>query len=164
MNKKGFTLIELIIVITVIFVLAATIFVAIDPNRRLHETRNARRWSDVTAILNAIEEYQSDNEGIHYSKIDDLDNGSFYRIGTETAAVCDNDCVGETPEPECVDLSGMGTNYMPIVPIDPNIGTQADTAYMLMKEDVGLISIYACNPEGEGAGGTGTPPEIKATR
>ncbi|MBN1258340.1 prepilin-type N-terminal cleavage/methylation domain-containing protein, partial [Candidatus Peregrinibacteria bacterium] len=45
MAKKAFTLLELIIVIAVIAILAAAIFVAVDPARRLHEARNARRWS-----------------------------------------------------------------------------------------------------------------------
>ena len=46
----GFTLVELIIVIAIIAILAAAIFVAIDPARRLNEARNARRSSDITNV------------------------------------------------------------------------------------------------------------------
>ena len=39
--SPGFTMVELIIVIAIIAILAAGIFVAIDPAKRLHEARNS---------------------------------------------------------------------------------------------------------------------------
>jgi prepilin-type N-terminal cleavage/methylation domain-containing protein len=53
-NIKGFTLIELIIVIAVIALLAAATFVAVDPAKRIGMARDAQRWSDITAIADAI--------------------------------------------------------------------------------------------------------------
>ncbi len=57
--KKGFTLIELLIVIAIIAVLAAVVFVALNPLQRFKETRNVQRWSDVDAIAGAIRLYQN---------------------------------------------------------------------------------------------------------
>jgi len=164
MIKRGFTLIELIIVIAVISILAGAIFVAVDPARRLHETRNARRWSDVTTILDAIKKYQADNEGEHYSEVDSLTNDFVYTIGTEKGAVCEISCGDETPDVNCVDLSGMGTNYLAIVPVDPKDGTAAITQYAIEKDSNGAITVYSCSAEGEGAGGSGEAPDIRVTR
>ncbi|EKD47532.1 MAG: hypothetical protein ACD_66C00019G0006, partial [uncultured bacterium] len=44
-TKKGFTLIELLIVIAIIAILAAAIFVALDPVTRFQEARDARRYN-----------------------------------------------------------------------------------------------------------------------
>ncbi len=160
--KKGFTLVELIIVIAIVAILAGAIFVAIDPARRLHETRNARRSSDVVTILDAIRKYQVDNNGDHYSAIQSLTEGDFYVIGTQVGS-CDVECANQTADPSCVDLTSIGANYLATVPQDPKTGTAAMTGYMISLES-GSVSVYACDPEGEGAGGSGAPPEIKVTR
>ncbi len=162
LKKKGFTLVELIIVIAIIAILAGAIFVAIDPARRLHETRNARRQSDVSTILDAIKKHQADNGGAFYSEIAVLDEGAYYIIGTQTSG-CDDECANQTAEDACVDLSGMGANYMAVVPVDPSIGTPQKTGYML-EVNSGALTVHACEPEGEGPGGTGSPLDINVTR
>ena len=163
-DRRGFTLIELIIVIAVIAILAGAIFVAVDPARRLHEARNARRLSDVTTILDAVRKYQIDNDGTHYTTVAAMNDGDYYLIGSASSAICSVDCADQTTEDTCVDLSSIGTNYLAAVPYDPKTGTEALTGYMIMKESTGSITIYACDPEGEGAGGNDTPPDINVTR
>ena len=49
-ENKGFTLLELLIVIAVLAVLAGVLFVALNPASRLEDSRNAKRWTDVNAI------------------------------------------------------------------------------------------------------------------
>lgn len=161
--KKGFTLIELIIVIAIIAILAAAIFVAVDPARRLNEARNARRRSDVAAILNAVVTYMTDNNGTHYSTVAALTGGNYYTIGT-CATGGDTGCTAKTTQAACVDLSAIGTNYLGAVPTDPRTGTAAKTDYYLMKGASGGLTVGACDPEGEGSGGTGAAPAITLTR
>jgi len=162
-SQKGFTLVELIIVIAIVAILAAAIFVAIDPARRLHESRNARRWSDIQTILDAVKKYQADNEGTHYDEIVALGTDTAYGIGTD-ADLCST-CTATGGVTECVDLEDMGNNYLSLVPQDPKSGTDGETGYYLIKGSLGDITIGACEPEAEGAGGGGkSAPEIKVTR
>lgn len=162
-TQKGFTLIELIIVIAIIAVLAGAVFVALDPARRLHESRNARRASDITNILDSVIKYQVDNEGTHYSTVAALTAGNYYTIGT-CATGGDSGCTAQTTQAACVDLSSIGTNYLGAVPKDPSSGTDAETDYYLMKDSNSAITVGACDPEGEGAGGAGSAPTIELTR
>lgn len=163
MNKKGFTLVELIIVIAIIAVLAGAVFVAIDPARRLHESRNARRSSDVTTVLDAVKTYQADNAGTHYSTVAALTAGTYYTIGT-CATGGDTGCTAQTTAAACVDLSAIGTGYLAAVPKDPQTGTDAKTDYYLMKDANGAIKVGSCDPEGAGAGGGGAAPTVEASR
>jgi prepilin-type N-terminal cleavage/methylation domain-containing protein len=145
-NRKAFTLVELIIVIAIIAILAAAIFVAIDPARRLHEARNARRSSDVATILDAVKMYQLDNEGEHYVKIENAQEDHYYIIGQE-ALMCDSSCtaIGDAAI-ACIDIRDMGANYLDTVPMDPKIGTPERTWYYLMKGSNGAITTGACEP------------------
>lgn len=183
-NKKGFTLIELILVIAIIAILAAAIFVALDPARRLNESRNARRWTDVTTLLDGVVKYQVDNRGDHYGVIDAeavnaLADGEYAMIGTQTdnvgcrdasapyttaAAVCNAVAGAGAVEDDCVDISAIGSNYLARIPYDPNTGTDAITRYYITRDTNGAIIIGSCDEDGEGAGGTGTAPVIELAR
>jgi type IV pilus assembly protein PilA len=63
MNKKGFTLVEVLLVIVIIAVLTAIVLVAINPARQIAQANNTQRAADVTTILNAVSEYIVDNGG-----------------------------------------------------------------------------------------------------
>lgn len=58
-NKKGFTLIEMLIVITIIAVLASLILVGMGGARA--KTRDSRRIADLHNVMNALELYYSLN-------------------------------------------------------------------------------------------------------
>ena len=55
--KTGFTLIELLIVIAILGILAAAVIIAINPNKRLQEARDATRLTDTSQISGSIAEY-----------------------------------------------------------------------------------------------------------
>ena len=63
-SHKGFTLIEILLVVASIAILAGIVIVAINPAKQLVDTRNASRNSAVNTILNAVTQYSIDNSGV----------------------------------------------------------------------------------------------------
>ncbi len=61
---KGFTLIELMVVIGILAILLSIVLVAINPARQFAQANNTKRRSDVVAMLNGIHEYAADNKGV----------------------------------------------------------------------------------------------------
>lgn len=149
-NKKGFTLIELLVVIVIISILAAIIFVAVDPAKRFGDSRDARRRSEVVSILNAILKYQVDNDGDLPSGIDSV-TATSQVLGTAGSG-CDTTCSADSTVAACLDLSGdLVDTYLAAIPMDPDSGTSANTDYYINKTTGGRILVGACDPENAGA-------------
>ena len=149
----GFTLIELLIVIGIIAILAAIIFVAVDPARRIQDARDAERWSSVNSILNAILKYTVDGNGTLPTTVNSAVNGSYYVIGTGGSGACDSCADASSPFiTNCRDINNGGNDelvgsYLSAIPIDPNKTDGVDTGYYFMKSSSGRITIGACDPE-----------------
>lgn len=108
-TKKGFTLIEILVVIGIIAILAAVVLVAINPGRQFAQARNSQRVSNVNTLLNAISQNSADNKGI------------FTCVG-----------VGSIPTASTTIKTGVGgfdlrkcivPNYVTEIPVDPSLGT-----------------------------------------
>jgi prepilin-type N-terminal cleavage/methylation domain-containing protein len=159
-TASGFTLIELLIVIGIIAVLAAFAFVALNPLARFQDARNARRWTDITAIISAIKLYQVDHGGNNMPEIAALDDDANYEIGNENH---DLGCLNpEIPIESNVNLEDLQAgSYLASVPYDPSEGSAASTRYYLKKESTGFITVGACSEE---LGSNASIPTIEIRR
>ncbi|MGA1050071.1 MAG: type II secretion system protein, partial [Minisyncoccia bacterium] len=97
--KKGFTLLEILLVIAAIGILAAIVLVAINPTRQINQARQAAVNSEKNAIVKAIEQYVIDNQ-IYPADI------------TETSKAICNDIVTTN----CANLSILVPTYIANIP------------------------------------------------
>ena len=107
-NQGGFTLIELLVVIGILAILLAVTLIAINPNKHFQDTRNAQRQSNVSAILDAIYEYESANNGKEPPSV----------AAVTTAVPLSTSGLGHVDV--CTDLT---PTYIADLPSDPSIGT-----------------------------------------
>ena len=62
-NRKGFTLLEILIVIALIAILIGIVVVALNPARQFANARNATRQAHLNTIMNAISSNMAENNG-----------------------------------------------------------------------------------------------------
>lgn len=133
-NKKGFTLIEILVVIGIIAVLSAVVLVAINPARQFKLARDSQRVSNVTAILNAIGQNMSEHKGVF-------------------------DCVVPLPNTSKIISSAVGgvdiatclvPTYISSLPFDPNKAgakfattTDYNTEYSISLDVDGRVKVSA---------------------
>jgi type IV pilus assembly protein PilA len=143
-NQKGFTLLELLIVIGIIAIIASIIYVAVDPARRFKEARNAGRWSSVNTILNAYLTYVVDNRG---DEPVSATSTGVYMIGTGNDA---SGCTATSTSAGMIDLSALEGTYLTSVPYDPNsvlATSTSKTYYYFQRSSKGRITIGSCIPD-----------------
>jgi len=83
-SSRGFTLLEVLMVVAAIGILAGITVVAINPGRQLAKARNQTRTADVNTIRNALKEYSLDNQGQVPSGI----TGTLKKICQSDASSC----------------------------------------------------------------------------
>jgi prepilin-type N-terminal cleavage/methylation domain-containing protein len=140
-NKKGFTLLEILLVIGIIATLAVIVFVALDPARRYEEARNSRRLSDIQNIFSAIQQYVVDNKGAIPPGIQTSD----VQLGTATGGCEINNTICGENVAACVDLSGILARYLKEIPYDPQNGTSERTRYTVVINENNIITVKACD-------------------
>jgi prepilin-type N-terminal cleavage/methylation domain-containing protein len=142
-NKKGFTLLEVLLVIALIGILIGTILVSVNPNRQLGQARNLTRKSDITTIYNALEYHSVKNRGVILNTIttsyqEICDTGT--RKSTDalpSATYCDGK----------INLSLLVPTYINSIPKDSLSKVTSSTGYEVAKTSNNQISVRAKNPE-----------------
>lgn len=150
---KGFTLIELIIVIAVIALLAAATFVAINPAKRVGDAQDAQRWQDITAIADAYQAYLADNAGNLPTSTVPYASGATLMIASTTvttasAAGCEATSAANGAS-KFINLSALVTGgYIGQIPSNPSYSTTQNTAYYFYRESTGKLIIGSCTKYG----------------
>lgn len=154
--KRGFTLIELLMVVAIISALAVAVFVALNPAQRLKDAQDARRTSDVDAILSAIHQSIVDNRGLY--PVSMPPTGVWRQVGAAATgcALSTTYCTGSTAvtDTTCANLMANGRNlgaYLASIPVDPLGGTTytaSTSGYSVMVNANGIVTIRACAAQG----------------
>lgn len=144
-KQKGFTLIELILVIAIIIIIAAAIFVALNPAKRIGDANDSKRWSDVNQVLNAVHQSVVDNKGT-FPNAASWTTGVNFVLGTNGAG-CDAGCGAVATQAACLNLSDLTTNnYIAAIPTDPVSGSAGFTDYYVSRNAGGIVTVGACDP------------------
>ena len=128
LRPKGFTLIEVLLVVVIISILAAIVIVAINPAAQIEAANDAKRRNDVRVIMDAVSQYAIDNDGDYPTGI----TGSAVKMTNTTADIC----------------SDLVEDYISEMPVDPVEGSYTDcdtydTGYTILKTAGGRITIAA---------------------
>ncbi len=154
-KQKGFTLIEILVVMGIIAVLAAIVLIAINPARQFAQARQTQRTSNVNAILNAIGQFVADNKGdfprdvnagmdqVTDDLCDDLVPTYLPALPTDPASALEGAAIEES---DCDDIGAGDVDY--------NVGTTTGNRIM----------VCAINASDESQSLGTTTPDICVTR
>ena len=139
-NKRGFTLVEILIVIAIIGILAAMVIISINPNRQFKSARDTQRLTNLSTILNAIGQNIAEHKGIF------ICNGSALAFPTASTTIKN----GGFDLAPC-----LVTDYLQALPYDPTAAgafytstTSYNTGYEILQDSAtGRITIAAPGAE-----------------
>jgi type IV pilus assembly protein PilA len=140
-DTRGFTLIEVLLVIAMLAILASIVIIAINPGKQFASARDAQRQSDVYSILNALHQYALDNEGT-------FPEG----LTSDELEIC------RTDSESCVDLVDLSPitdseRYLVSMPLDPQCPVSSancsenGTGYFVSVSENGRVTVNAYGAE-----------------
>jgi prepilin-type N-terminal cleavage/methylation domain-containing protein len=143
-QQKGFTLLEILLVVAAIAILAGIVILAINPGKQLGDTRNAERRSDINTILNAVYQFS----------LDDATNAlpTVINAGTTCAAVTAAEQIcASVGTPDCTGLTDLTGDLIPTyivnMPEDPQDTDANGTNYDIFRDANGRVTVCAPGAE-----------------
>ena len=155
-KQKGFTLLEVLLVVALIAILAGIILVAIRPAERIRQANDTQRQADVATILNAVYQYAIDNNG-------DLPTDGSVELSTTERHIgidgsgCSTSCDAASGGGDCIDLSNdlVKEGYLAAIPINPGLGDasfdEGTSGYYIQKATNGTVTVGSCIDGADGA-------------
>ena len=140
-SKSGFTLVEILLVITILAILGIVTIIATNPARHIAKSRDSERTANVNSILIALHRYTVDH------------NGNFPPvISVDELEICRTDSIQCSGLYDLSDLTD-GQEYLVSIPIDPlcsgsgQICSENGSGYFLKKTAGGKVTILAPHAE-----------------
>jgi prepilin-type N-terminal cleavage/methylation domain-containing protein len=157
-GERGFTLIEILVVIGMIAILATIVIIAINPARQFAQGRDTQRTANVESMLNAIGQNIADNKGVFTCA-----------AGALPVTATDIDKTGGYDLRPCI-----VPTYISEIPVDPKDGSISctdatcstgsyDTKYTVFQDSNGRVTVGAPSALNETAI-SAAPPAISVTR
>ncbi len=153
-SRSGFTLIEILLTVVIIAILTGIVLVAIRPKKNLADAKDAQRRHDLTAMINALYQYQIDHDifpqSTTYSSLDQIKRDVCSLTGSTNLLPCNF-----VAPPQRLPLGFLIPEYIAELPRDPkqagNPGeceTSLDpddctTGYQLWLDEAGRIHASA---------------------
>lgn len=139
---KSFTLIEMLLAVSIVGVIAAIVVSAINPKRMLTAAQDASRSSHAKQYQNAINQYF-------------IDNGAYpgtLQIGIENARPI---CQYSKSDAGCLSLDALVSKYLATLPVDPAAASAGSAytgfyAYLQDANHVAVFSLFQGTMAGDG--------------
>ena len=124
-NIRGFTLIELIIVIAIMTILSAGLLIFINPSQKMSEARDRKRKNDVYTIYGALAQYSF------------LNNGLFPEVVTSS-------------DIDAIEIEGfLVPEFLNEIPLDPTCSGETSSGYYVKKNEENEMEVTASCAENE---------------
>lgn len=124
---------EILITIAIISIISVVVVVALNPAKIFQDGRNSKRQSNIASIYSSINSYMAE-EGKSIT-----DFGVIANCATSTSVLGTGG----------IDITSLVSGgYIGSIPIDPQVGTQADTGYTICIISTNKIKILAPSAEG----------------
>lgn len=141
-KQSGFTLVQLIMAISIIIVIGAATFYAENILQRKGNAKDAHRLQDLTSFSRAIELYEIDNGSLP-SSLASANIGSGYKVvlcSSSGSLTCD----GQTRDCLVVNDSDFIGKYIDSLPVDPEKTSTVDTGYYITRTG-DIMTFGACS-------------------
>jgi type IV pilus assembly protein PilA len=137
--RKGFTLLELLIVMALIAILAGVVIMALNPARQFAHARNSSRYAHLNVIMNAISANMAEHAGTFTCAA-----GALPLVATNMGSAAQSYNIAPC----------LVTEYLPSMPFDPSASGAAWTSeasynsgYTVSQAADGRITVAAPSAE-----------------
>ncbi len=132
LNKKGFTLVEILVVIGIIAILTVTAVTVINPGQQFAEARDMVRHNHLNTLNQSLRSYQAENQG----------GWGELSLPSKPIEICDTNQVNPDSCGDLVDLSPIiAKNYINKLPVDPQGGiSDKGTGYYISEGSIILVA------------------------